>query len=56
MVLGFYMSFVIPIQNILGKLPVVPVGDTGTIPHHLRNPFPGAPGDRKPGAGDECQM
>ena len=36
--------YVIPIQNILGKLPVVPVGDTGTIPHHLLNFFPGAPG------------
>ena len=31
--------YVIPIQSILGKLPVVPVGDTGTIPHHLRNTF-----------------
>ena len=28
--------YVIPIQSILGKL-VVPVGDTGTIPYHLRN-------------------
>ena len=28
--------YVIPIEHILGKLPVVPVGDTGTIPHHLR--------------------
>jgi hypothetical protein len=26
--------YVIPIQNFLWKLPVVPVGDTGTIPHH----------------------
>ena len=24
--------YVIPIQSIMGKLPVVPVGDTGTIP------------------------
>ena len=39
--------YVIPIQSILGKLPVVPVGDTGTIPHHMRNTFPGAPGDRR---------
>ncbi len=30
----------IPIQSILGKLHAVPVGDTGTIPHHLRNTFP----------------
>ena len=36
--------YVIPIDSILGKLPVVPVGDTGTIPHRLRNHFPGAPG------------
>jgi hypothetical protein len=39
--------YVIPIQSILGKLPVVPVGDTGTIPYHLRNTFSGAPGDRR---------
>ena len=31
--------YVIPIQSILGKLAVVPVGDTGTIPYHLRNVF-----------------
>ena len=48
--------YVIPIQSILGKLPVVPVGDTGTIPHHLRNHFSGAPGDRRPGSGDGCRM
>ncbi len=48
--------YVIPIQSILGKLPVVPVGGTGTIPHHLRNLFAGAPGDSKPGADDGCQM
>jgi hypothetical protein len=41
--------YVIPIQSILGKLAVVPVGDTGTIPYHLRNVFQGAPGDRKLG-------
>ena len=29
--------YVVPIQNILDKLPVVPVGDTGTIPHRMRN-------------------
>ena len=48
--------YVIPIQSILGKLPVVPVGDTGTTPHHLRNTFSGAPSDRRPGAGDGCRM
>ncbi len=44
--------YVVLIQSILGKLPLVPVGDTGTIPHRMRNAFPGAPGDRKQGAGD----
>ncbi len=48
--------YVIPIQSILGKLPVVPVGDTGTIPHHLRHHFSGAPGDRRPGSGDGYRM
>ena len=50
--------YVIPIEHILGKLPVVPVGDTGTIPHHLHNVFQGAPGDwdRRPDAGDGCKM
>ncbi len=46
--------YVIPIQSILEKVPVVPVGDTGTIPHHMHNLFQGAPGDRRPGAGDGC--
>jgi hypothetical protein len=27
--------YVLPVENILGKLPVVPVGDTGTIPRTL---------------------
>jgi hypothetical protein len=48
--------YVIPIQNIIGKLCLVPVGDTGTILHRLRTAFPGAPGDRRPGSGDGCQM
>ena len=50
--------YVVPIQNILGKLPLVPVGDTGTImiPHRMHNAFSGAPGDRRPGTGDGCRM
>ena len=48
--------YVVPIQNILGKLSLVPVGDTGTILHSMRNTFAGAPGDRRPGAGDGCRM
>jgi hypothetical protein len=48
--------YVIPIQSILGKLPLVSVGDTGTIPHSMLNAFSGAPGDRRPGAADGCRM
>ena len=36
--------YVVPIQNILGKLSLVPVGDTCTILHSMRNTFSGAPG------------
>ncbi len=36
--------YVIPVESILGKLPVVPVGDTRTIPHNMSNLFPDAPG------------
>ncbi len=36
--------YVIPMESILGKLPVVPVSDTRTILHRLHNIFPGAPG------------
>ncbi len=46
--------YVVPIQSILGKLPLVPVGDTGTIQHSMRNAFSGAPGGRD--AGDGCRM
>ena len=45
--------YIIPIQSILGKLPV---GDTGTIPYRMRNAFASALGDSRPGAGDGCQM
>ncbi len=38
--------YVIPIEYILGKLPV---GDTGTIQHHRRNVFQGTPGDSRAG-------
>jgi hypothetical protein len=50
--------YVIPIpgQSILGKLPFVPVGDTGTIQYHLCNTFSGAPCDRRQGPGDGCKM
>ena len=29
--------YVIPISSILGKLPLIPVGDTGTIPFSMRD-------------------
>ncbi len=50
------LLYVIPTESILGKLPVVPVGDTGTISHRLHDHFPGAPGDHRPGSGDGCRM
>jgi hypothetical protein len=45
--------YVIPIQSILGKLLLVPAGDTSTFPHSMRNAFLG---DWRPGAGDRCRM
>ncbi len=46
---------VLPVESILGKLPVVPVGDTGTIPYcmcqHAKD-FVGAAFDTREGAGD----
>ena len=50
--------YVIPVESILGKLPVVPVGDTGTIPHTMRGggerarDLVGARCDREMGKGD----
>ena len=48
--------YVLPSENILGKLPVVPVGDTGTVPHCLRNACRWAFGDSRPGDGKGCPM
>jgi hypothetical protein len=28
------MFYFIPVESILGKLPVVPIGDTGSVGHH----------------------
>ena len=48
--------YVIPVESILGKLPVVPVGDTGSIPHTMRaeraRELVGARCDREIGKGD----
>jgi len=51
--------YVIPISSILGKLPLIPVGDTGTIPFSMRDElheFDGASCDTKPGEGDGCRL
>ncbi len=48
------MFYVLPVESILGKLPVVPVGDTGTIPYSMRQhaaDFVGAAFDTREGAG-----
>ena len=44
--------YVIPISSILGKLPLIPVGDTGTIPFSMRDEVDEASCDTKPGEGD----
>ena len=46
--------YVLPITSILSKLPLVPVGDTGTIPYSMRGEaadFDGGSCDSKPGEG-----
>ena len=62
---GKEILYVVPISSVLGKLPVVPAGDTGTIPYRYRdgtmhgscrfNPEI-AKADSRPGAGDGCPM
>ena len=49
---------VLPIENILGKMPVIPAGDTGTISFQLKGDFEGscACTDSQDDAGDGCQM
>ena len=47
--------YVLPEESILGKLPVVPIGETGTIPYCMRQhaeDFVGAAFDTREGAGD----
>ncbi len=43
--------YVLPMESILGKLPVVPVGDTGTVLYCMED-FVGAAFDTREGAGD----
>jgi hypothetical protein len=47
--------YVLPVELILGKLPVVPVGDTETIPYCMRQhaeDFVGAAFNTREGTGD----
>ena len=47
--------YVIPTSSILGKLPLIPFGDTGTIPFSMRDKLhkvDEASCDTKPGEGD----
>jgi hypothetical protein len=43
--------YVLPVESILGKLAVVPVGEIGTIPYCMED-FVGAAFDTREGAGD----
>jgi hypothetical protein len=43
--------YVLSVESILGKLPVVPVGETGTIPYCMEN-FVGAAFNTREGADD----
>ncbi len=47
--------YVLPVESVLGKLPVVPIGDTGTIPFAMRQnarDFADAAFDNSEGSGD----
>ena len=50
--------YVIPVSSILGRLPLVPVGQTGTIPFEMRREsadFPGAACDKTKDGADGCR-
>ncbi len=50
--------YVIPVSSILGRLPIVPVGNTGTIPYEMRREaadFPGASSDKTKDGKDGCR-
>ena len=49
-------QWVVPVDSIIGKLPVVPIGDTGTIPYSMAARFPGAHGDSRPDADEGCLL
>jgi len=51
--------YVVPITSILGRLALIPVGDTGTIPFSMRSDsasYPGAVCDSRHGAASEQAM
>jgi hypothetical protein len=53
-----HVFYVLSVESILGKLPVVPVGETGTIPYCMRQhaeDFVGAAFDTRTGAGDRSR-
>ena len=50
--------YVVPVSSILGRLPLVPVGTTGTIPFEMLGEsleFPGAFCDKSKDAGNGCR-
>jgi hypothetical protein len=51
--------YVVPVSSILGRLPLVPVGDTGMIPFQMRGEsadFQGASCDKTQGGRDGCRF
>lgn len=51
--------YVIPVSSILGRLPLVPLGETGTIPFDMRREsadFPGAACDKSHNSGPSAAM
>jgi hypothetical protein len=51
--------YVLPVESIMGKLSVVPIGDTGTIPFAMRQntrDFVEAAFDTKEGSGDGSSL
>jgi hypothetical protein len=50
--------YVVPVSSILGHIPLVPVGPTGTIPFEMRSEsadFPGDACDKSKDTGDWCK-
>ena len=43
-------------DSIIGKLPVVPVGNIGIIPYGMAASFPNAHDDSRPDGGNGCRL